>query len=172
MTLNTDAKWHQIALPLDKQHHKYVIIHETDGPEDQTVEEIDNFHKNVNHWSGVGYHRLIRNTGQIHTGRPDDVVGAQAAGLNSWSIGCAYIGQFGKKLPGDVQRKAMVHCVAVECLRWGIPVKNIIGHRDVAKLVGDPSVATECPGDPIWSDLPKFRADVIHEMEKIQKGGN
>lgn len=169
MTLNTEAKWHQIALPLDKAHHKYVVIHETDGPANQTVEEIDNFHKNVNHWSGVGYHRLVRNNGQIHTGRPDDVVGAQAAGLNSWSIGCAYIGKFGAYLPPPVQRQAMVHCVAVECLRWLIPVEHIIGHRDVAKLVGDPSVATECPGNPIWYDLPQFRKDVAAEMLRIQK---
>lgn len=168
MTLNSEAKWHQIALPLDKAHHKYLIVHETDGPADQTVEEIDTYHKLHNHWSGVGYHRLVDRMGVIRTGRPDDVVGAQAAGLNSWSIGMAYIGTFDKTLPPPAQRYSAVHCAAVLCLRWDIPVERIIGHRDVAKLVGDPSVATECPGDPIWHDLPQFRKDVQKEMDRIR----
>lgn len=170
MTLHSHDEWERIATHLAKQDHVYLVVHETDGPPDQTIEEIDAYHKSLG-WLGIGYHRAVYRDGTIHECRPDDVMGAQAQDLNSKSIGMAFIGTFAKDLPPDAQWKGGVHCAAVLCLRWNIPVKNIIGHRDVSHLVGDPSVATDCPGDPIYRNLPTFRAEVVQEMDRIQKEG-
>jgi hypothetical protein len=163
MTLNTKATWEAIEPHLDAAHHKYIVLHHTAGPAGQTVEDIDAEHK-AQGWAGVGYHRLVYNNGTIHEGRPDDVMGAQAKGLNAWSIGVCAVGTFTSLLPPDVQYKALVNCLAVECERWNIPVENIIGHRDVAGIANDPADATSCPGDALYAHLPTLRADVIRYL--------
>lgn len=168
MTLNTHARWEATQPHLDGFHHKYIVLHHTAGPDGQTVIDIDNEHK-AQGWAGVGYHRLVYTNGEIHEGRPDDVMGAQAKGLNAWSIGVCVIGDFSHKLPNQVQWKALVHTLAVECSRWGIPVERIIGHRDVSGIVHDPSVATACPGDKLYADLVPLRAEVAVAMRGMVK---
>jgi N-acetyl-anhydromuramyl-L-alanine amidase AmpD len=164
VTMLTPADW-EASEP--KIQHIYIVVHHTDGPAIQTVEEINTEHQVEHHWTGIGYHRVIYNDGTIHPGRPDDVMGAQAQDLNSKSIGVVVTGDFTLHLPPRAQWDGLVHCLAVECNRWNIPVKNIIGHRDVAKLVGDPSVATSCPGDALYAKMQMLRVDVIQEMEKL-----
>lgn len=160
----TPEQW-EAAEP--KIEHVYVVVHHTAGPAVQTVEEINTEHQVEHHWTGIGYHRVVYNDGTIHPGRPDDVQGAQAQGLNRKSIGVAVTGDFTHALPPQAQWNGLVHCLAVECKRWGIPVKNIIGHRDVAMLVGDPSVATSCPGDALYAKMQWLRIDVIKAMESL-----
>ena len=168
MTLNTHAQWEATQPHLDAFHHKYIVLHHTAGPDGQTVVDIDNEHK-ANGWAGVGYHRLVYTNGEIHEGRPDDVMGAQAQGLNAWSIGVCAIGDFSRVSPSLVQWKALVHTLAVECARWGIPVERIIGHRDVAGMVNNPSVATACPGDALYARMSELRAAVRAEMKGMIK---
>lgn len=154
MTLRTEAEWEAIEPKLAA--HKYIVLHHTAGPVDQTINDIDAEHR-AQGWAGVGYHRIVQQDGTIHTGRPDDVMGAQAQDLNRVSIGVAVIGNWMNDIPRLPQWKGMVHCLAVECARWDIPVENIIGHRDVARIVGDPLVATACPGDALYALMGKIR---------------
>lgn len=161
MTLNTLAQWE--ALEPKIAEHKYIVLHHTAGPAGQTVEDIDAEHR-AEGWAGVGYHRLVYTDGSIHEGRPDDVMGAQAKGLNAESIGVCAIGDFTHALPPAVQWEALVNCLAIEAKRWGVPVSRIIGHRDVAHLVGDPSVATSCPGDALYAALPRLREAVAAHL--------
>lgn len=166
MTLHSHAWWEANQPTLDAAHHKYLVLHHTAGPASQTVEDIDAEHKRQG-WAGVGYHRLVYVNGSIHEGRPDDVMGAQAKGLNSISIGVAVMGDFTHHLPGAMQRAGLVHCLAVLCKRWGVPVERIIGHRDVSKLARDPSVATACPGDALYADMPNLRKEVAAELARL-----
>jgi hypothetical protein len=39
-------------------------------------------------------------------------------------------------------------------------ISRTIGHRDVAKIEGDPSVSTACPGQTLYDLLPEIRAYV------------
>lgn len=168
MTLNSHAWWEANQPHLDAAHHKYLVLHHTAGPAGQDVATIDAEHK-AQGWAGVGYHRLVYTDGTIHEGRPDDVMGAQAKGLNAVSIGMCAVGDFTRQIPHLTQWSGLVHCAAVLCLRWHIPVERIIGHRDVSGLVGDSSVATACPGDAFYMALPQFRREVAAEMAAIQK---
>lgn len=163
MTLNSHDWWENNEPHLDAAHHVYIVLHHTAGPAGQSVEDIDDEHK-AQGWAGVGYHRLVYRDGSIHEGRPDDVMGAQAKDLNAKSIGVAVMGDFTRALPVASQRVGMVHCLAVLCKRWNVPVERIIGHRDVSGLVGDPSVATACPGDALYADLHNVRHEVATEL--------
>jgi hypothetical protein len=163
MTLNSKAFWEATEPHI---HATYLVVHHTDGPPDQTLEDIDSEHK-AQGWAGVGYHRLVLADGTIHEGRPDDVMGAQAKGLNAKSIGVAVTGDYTHQLPAPLVWAGLVHCLAVEALRWGIPVERIIGHRDVSGLVGDPSVATACPGDALYGQLPRLRREVTAELARL-----
>lgn len=164
MTMNNPQQWESIEPKLAE--HKYIVLHHTDGPAHQAIEEIDAEHK-AQGWAGVGYHRVIDDDGQIMTGRPDDVQGAQAQDLNRVSIGVAVTGDMMNHLPPQAQWNGMIHCLAVECDRWDIPVKNIIGHRDVARIVGDPSVATSCPGDALYAQIPRIQQEVEAAMRNL-----
>lgn len=163
MTLHTRAEWEALEPRID---HKRIYLHHTAGDGHETVPIIDDEHKRQG-WEGIGYHRLIQEDGTIHEGRPDTVMGAQAKGDNAHSIGVAVAGNFMTHLPNAAQWKGLVHCLAVECKRWGIPVEHIYGHRDVARLVGDPSVATACPGDALYAELPHLRQEVAAEMARL-----
>jgi hypothetical protein len=166
MTLNSHDWWENSQPHLDAAHHVYLVLHHTAGPASQTVQDIDDEHK-AQGWAGVGYHRLVYVDGTLHEGRPDDVMGAQAKGLNAKSIGVAVMGDFTAHLPGAAQWAGLVHCLAVEAKRWAIPVTRIIGHRDVSTLVGDPTVATACPGDALYSALSRLRHEVAAEMARL-----
>lgn len=138
---------------------KYLVIHcsATDRKR-TTVDSIRKYHKEVKGWSDVGYHRLIDFEGVVHMGRPDHIPGAHASGFNSKSLGICLIGDFDKDVlrEDDPQFKALVQVVATLCKRHGIPVENVIGHRDVYRLLNQ-KVAKSCPGDSAYALLPRLR---------------
>lgn len=55
-----------------------IIVHCTASPEGQpmTVKQIDEIHRNANHWSQIGYHKVIYLDGSIHDRRNIEIMGA------------------------------------------------------------------------------------------------
>lgn len=116
-------------------------------------------------WSGIGYHYVIINDrhdsladGTVQSGRPTDKAGAHARGINSQSLGICCVGH------GDItdftaaQYVSLYKLLAKLIARYGIDPANVIGHREINKLVGrgliDEQYKTSksCPGNKVDMD--------------------
>lgn len=139
----------------------YIVIHHTDGPQEQDVDEIFQEHLNEG-WLGIGYHRVIKGDGTTVQGRPDDTIGAQAEGVNDCSVSVALEGDFqsteSQETPNDAQIAALKD--NLHDLMAKYTGAKIIGHSDVAAITNDPSVATDCPGDVLYQLLPEIIASL------------
>ena len=72
---------------------KHIVIHCSDSPQGRgdNAETIHKWHLEKG-WSGIGYHRVILETGEVQSGRPLYWKGAHAKGYNDESIGICLIG--------------------------------------------------------------------------------
>jgi hypothetical protein len=70
------------------------------------IEHCRKWHVEENGWSDVGYHRIIRRTGEIDVGRNIKDIGAHCKGHNYDSIGIAFAGTFKPTWP---QVQAMIY---------------------------------------------------------------
>lgn len=123
----------------------YIVIHHSVTGINTTFEQIRQMHLDKG-WSDIGYHKVIDYNGNVLQGRKDSVIGAQAFGLNQESLGILCIGNFEEILPSDKQYKALITVCATLLKRYKLPIEKLIGHKEVAKLINDPSAATACPG--------------------------
>ena len=104
-------------------------------------------------WGDLGYHYLIDQWGQIWQGRPLDYKGAHVEGDNFGNLGVCFLTNGSQH---SLTKEAMNSAVALSA--WWvlsfplILVDNIKGHRDW--------MATECPGNFIYSQLPEIRRRV------------
>lgn len=109
--------------------------------------EIDRWHRQKG-WLRIGYHYVIRRSGETEYGRPIDSVGAHVHGFNDISVGICLVGGVAALMTGgtagapaennftDAQMAALETLVTSLHGRW--PAAKIIGHRDL-----DPK--KECP---------------------------
>lgn len=78
---------------LNTEDIQYLVVHCSDTPdnEDLSVRDIHEMHLGFG-WHGVGYHRVIRKSGEIEYGRPDCWIGAHVYGFNEISLGVCVLG--------------------------------------------------------------------------------
>jgi N-acetylmuramoyl-L-alanine amidase len=166
---------------------KLAFIHHTVttndyGPGDSAaiVLGICRYHRNSNGWNDIGYQFLVDKYGQVFEGRAGGVdkavVGAQAQGYNDQSTGIASIGTFSTVGQTDAGLSALARLLSWKLAIHGVPpqgkvlvrsgggplnrypagatveLDTISGHRDAD--------ATACPGDGLYSQLPRLRAMV------------
>ncbi|MBR3619724.1 MAG: N-acetylmuramoyl-L-alanine amidase [Bacteroidaceae bacterium] len=98
-----------------------------------TIRKIDAYHKSKG-WKGVGYHVYVQRDGTVEYGRPIEVVGAQVAGHNRYSIGICYEG--GLDAAGeaaDTRTPEQVETLRslVEQMHERFPKALIVGHHDL-----------------------------------------
>ncbi len=142
------------------------------------VRAIELYHVRGNHWNDIGYNFLVDRYGQVFEGRAGgidrNVIGAQAQGFNTGSVGIALIGNYNTGNVMSAERKALVSLLAwrldvahvdplgtVDWVSGGNPkyragktvaLRAISGHRDTG--------FTSCPGTRLYSQLPSIAADV------------
>src|SRR2546425_338525 len=68
--------------PRDVASIRWIVLHHSGGPADQTPESIARFHIETRGWSGIAYNYLIYEDGRIFAARPLDVVPACVKGHN------------------------------------------------------------------------------------------
>lgn len=119
------------------------IIHHSASP-DVPASSIHSWHLNQK-WSGIGYHFVIRASGAIERGRPENTIGAHSGNGNGDSIGIVLTGDFMTNQPTKAQIDSLVWLLKEYLFpRYG--VKPVIGHKDV--------MPTACPGRLFpWADL-------------------
>lgn len=115
---------------------QYLVIHHT-ASSDLSAEAIDEMHVHSRGYSGIAYHYVIRKSGAIEKGRPDNVSGAHAKGFNHISLGIALTGDFTKHYPTKEQMQSLFDLVLY--LKQKYPGVRVVRHSDL--------IATACPGN-------------------------
>ncbi|MBP9733635.1 MAG: N-acetylmuramoyl-L-alanine amidase [Candidatus Omnitrophica bacterium] len=129
---------------------RYIVVHHT-ATRDGNAETINALHLRRGWKEGMGYHFLIDNgtdgraDGEIEAGRrwlrQMDGAHANKSNMNHIGIGISLVGNFSETQISEAQLSSLVQLVKTLQKRYGIPMSNIIGHRNV------PGAATECPGN-------------------------
>lgn len=117
-----------------------VLIHYHGGPPRATSgaavpKEIEAIHL-ANGWSGVGYHFVVSQAGEIFEGRGWDKVGAHCPGHNTDGLGI-YIGVGGDQEPTEAAKRAARWLYDEACRRTG---------KSLMKSWHGYDYPTECPG--------------------------
>lgn len=110
-----------------------IVLHH--AASDGSVEDIHRYHKDVNHWAGIGYHFYVRKDGRIYRGRPESWLGAHTSGHND-KLGICVEGNFEKEYMSSEQQEAVTALVAYLQVQYG--ALTVYAHRDLD--------ATACPG--------------------------
>lgn len=139
------------------------IIHHT-ASQDVPASTIHQWHLNQG-WSGIGYHFVIRQNGDIERGRAENLIGAHAGEKgNPDSIGIVLTGNFETGKPTTAQMDSLVWLLK-DYLFPKYGVKPVIGHKDV--------MATACPGRNFpWVELrERLEDDEMATEAKIKVNG-
>ncbi len=122
--------------PRTRTRTEVIIIHHTDS-HDVSTKTIHQWHLDRG-WMGIGYHFLIRQNGNIETGRPMNSIGSHAGPkANGMSIGVSLTGRLDKEPPKPKQMASLVWLIQEHIWKtYGyLPIK---GHKDF--------MSTSCPG--------------------------
>ena len=114
-----------------KRNVKYIVIHCTAGPRNQTTKAIRDFWKYKKNWKAVGYHKLISEDGTVEElAKPEQIVnGVKGQNSHSYHI-CYKGGQGGKDNRTNAQRASLLS--EVKKARQMFPKAIILGHRDLS----------------------------------------
>ena len=112
-----------------------IIIHCTASRPDQhiSLDQLDKMHQ-ARGWKCCGYHYYITRDGQLHFGRPEEMVGAHARHYNAHSIGICYEGGLDEKgRAADTRtpaQKLTLHTLLIS-LKADYPDAEIMGHCEL-----------------------------------------
>jgi N-acetyl-anhydromuramyl-L-alanine amidase AmpD len=106
---------------------------------------LDQMHQ-ARGWKCCGYHYYITRAGQLHFGRPEEMVGAHARHYNAHSIGVCYEGGLDEKgraadTRTPAQKKALLTLLL--SLKQDYPDAEIVGHCELE------GVHKACPSFPV-----------------------
>ena len=123
---------------------EYIVVHCSATKEDQDfgASDIDRWHRQRG-WTQIGYHYVIKRSGYLESGRPENMPGAHARGFNHKSIGICLIGGVGEdgKTPEASFTEEQLHTLThlVKGLEFVYYQADVVGHRDL------PRVRKGCP---------------------------
>jgi N-acetyl-anhydromuramyl-L-alanine amidase AmpD len=126
---------------------KKIIVHcaATKPGMDIGVKEIRAWHMNPSKttpFSDIGYHYVIRRSGEVEKGRDVSIAGAHAFGYNFNSIGVCLVGGIddNKKADDNYTLKQYNSLLdLIKFLKLTFPIDDVFGHRDL------PDVKKDCP---------------------------
>jgi hypothetical protein len=113
---------------------------------------FDKWHKERNHWEGVGYDFVIGNGTDSSDGQVEvtfrwrkQITGAHCKTPNNWAnedgIGICLVGNFNETRPTTRQVQSLVRLIRFLQKRYGIPNNRIYGHGTTPG-----ARVTDCPG--------------------------
>lgn len=154
---------------------EYIVIHHS-FTDDQinliNFHAIKKYHIETRGYIDIGYHFVIENIPPvILVGRPLDMAGAHTLGLNNKSIGICFVGNFDVSKPKKETLLYAIHYLIAPLIHiFNIPVQNVIGHREVNKLIEAKKldekfkVEKTCPGKNF--DMDEFRALILKNVKQ------
>lgn len=129
---------------------KYLVVHCAATPPSMNIgaAEIDRWHRQRG-FAMIGYHAVIRRSGEVEAGRPLEVPGAHAQGFNllSWGVclvgGVDHAGAEGKPEANYTPEQYAALAEQLQVWKRLAPHAEILGHRDLqsphARLKACPS---------------------------------
>lgn len=128
-----------------------IVIHHS-ATENGNAAIFDKWHREGNHWEGVGYDFVIGNGSDSGDGEVevtfrwhDQLTGAHCKTPGNWAnedgIGICLVGNFNNTAPTTRQMQSLVQLVRFLQTRYSIPKSRIYGHRTTPG-----ARKTECPG--------------------------
>jgi hypothetical protein len=139
-------------LSVEKRWTAIVIHHSATKSGNAAI--FDKWHREGNHWQGVGYDFVIGNGSNSGNGEVEvtyrwqkQITGAHVGGTpGNWAnkdgIGICLVGDFNRTQPTNAQMQALVRLVRFLQSRYGIPKSRIFGHKDTPGA----GTVTDCPG--------------------------
>lgn len=155
---------------------KYLVLHCTAGPQNQTTQEIFNYWKTNNGWSTVGYHFDINLNGEIEQLLELDKISNGVKGYNTNSIHMCYKGGIDAKgQPVDNRSVAqkMSQLMIIKSIKELFPNVVVLGHRDFSRdLNGNGIIESwewikSCPAFDVRDWLSENALDKAITPEKI-----
>jgi N-acetyl-anhydromuramyl-L-alanine amidase AmpD len=112
-----------------------IVIHCTASRPDQhlSLAMLDQMHK-ARGWKCCGYHYYITHDGQLHFGRPEEMVGAHARHYNAHSIGICYEGGLdasGHAADTRTPAQKATMLTLLQSLKLDYPNAEIMGHCEL-----------------------------------------
>lgn len=143
---------------------KFIIVHCAASRQDVTAATVAKWHtdppryvngvnKGGNGWSAIGYHHVVRQTGQIEVGRPITRPGAHVRGHNADSIAICLSGGFGGVFDYTDEQLLSLELLVGGYLKK-FPGAQVKGHNDFTN-------SKTCPNFDVgqwWSDLTRQAA--------------
>jgi len=138
----------------------YIIIHTAGAKIAASIEDVNRWHKKrgfrrkgTHDLQYIGYQYYIRRDGTVQRGRDETEVGAQCKdmGMNRKSIGICFEGHGDFEEFTKAQRKSLNLLYQQIDARWGIPVENVLGHRETG-------AKKTCPGTKV--DMHELRSSL------------
>lgn len=122
---------------------EYIVVHCSASQPVPTIgaDVIRQWHKSKG-WKDIGYHFVIKTTGQVEKGRDIMEIGAHVAGHNSNSIGICMVGgvdKNGYSVNNFTQKQFQALRQLITDLLQQFPKAVILGHRDFK------GVKKDCP---------------------------
>lgn len=132
-----------------------IIVHcsATRPDQDIGIKTIRLWHMRDNGWFDVGYHFVIKRSGELEIGRPVDVVGAHTKGFNSDSVSICLIGGINNKGKADANFTIeQLNCLKdlIGELKDMYPDAQVKGHRDFNN-------GKECPSFDVQALLANIK---------------
>jgi len=135
---------------LERRWEAIVIHHSATGYGNATI--FDKWHREGNHWEGVGYDFVIGNGTNSENGQIEvtfrwrqQKTGAHCKTPDNWAnekaIGICLVGDFDKTVPTPQEMQSLVKLIQFLQKRYGIPESKIYGHNTTPG-----ARATDCPG--------------------------
>ncbi|OHB61437.1 MAG: hypothetical protein A2167_04330 [Planctomycetes bacterium RBG_13_46_10] len=130
-----------------------IVIHHS-GTKNGDSAIFDKWHRENNHWQGVGYDFVVGNGSNSGNGEVEvtyrwqkQVTGAHVGGTpgnwaNKDAVGICLVGDFNKTQPTNAQMQSLVKLVRFLQNRYGIPRSRVYGHKDTPGV----GTVTDCPG--------------------------
>lgn len=154
-----------IVLPrVNNRNIRYIILHCTAAPQNQSTEEMFNYWKNHNGWKSAGYHYDILPNGIVEQYTELDQIANGVAGYNSNSIHICYKGGIDSKgRPVDNRTEAQVksQLMLLEYFTKLYPNAIVLGHRDFSTDTNGNGIIDKwewiksCPSYDVRDDLSR-----------------
>ncbi len=158
---NVPAAWYpQNAI---ERHWLSIVIHHS-ATQNGNMAIFDKWHRERNHWDGVGYDFVIGNGTDSGDGLIEvtfrwqqQITGAHCKTPGNWAnenaVGICLVGNFDESWPSQAQMRSLTQLVQFLSARYRIPAHRIYGHNSTPG-----ASATNCPGKHL--ELSTVRAMV------------
>jgi N-acetyl-anhydromuramyl-L-alanine amidase AmpD len=142
-----------------------LVIHTVGVPGDASAASIRRFHKapkpNGNGWKDIGYHYVIRKSGEVEWGRALHIAGAHLEGAND-TLGVCMSGDGDSEAWTPAQREALFNLAVMKCREHAWTENEVVGHREGPARFGAKPTRKRCPGRLV--DMAAVRAEVARRL--------